>query len=37
VEIEPTRSRDRRRKEVASCGNRIVMSLKSYLMGRIES
>ena len=37
VEIEPTRTRDRRRQEVASCANQIVVSLKSYLMGRIES
>jgi len=37
VEIEPTRTRDRRRQEVTSCANQIVMSLKSYLMGRIES
>ncbi len=37
VELSPIRSRDRRRQEVASCANQIVLSLKSYLMGRIES
>ncbi len=37
VEMMPTRSRDRRRQEVTSCAQQIIMSLKSYLMGRIET
>jgi diguanylate cyclase (GGDEF)-like protein/PAS domain S-box-containing protein len=37
VELEPTKSRDRRRQEVSTCANHILIGLKSYLMGRIES
>ncbi|MGV3486839.1 MAG: diguanylate cyclase domain-containing protein [Planctomycetaceae bacterium] len=37
VELAPVRTRDRRRKELETCANQIVMGLKSYLMGRIET
>jgi hypothetical protein len=35
VELDPIKSRDRRRQEASTCANQSVLSLKSYLMGRI--
>jgi diguanylate cyclase (GGDEF)-like protein/PAS domain S-box-containing protein len=35
VELDPIKPRDRRRQEASTCANQIVLSLKSYLMGRI--
>jgi diguanylate cyclase (GGDEF)-like protein/PAS domain S-box-containing protein len=37
IELEPTKSRDRRRKEVATCANHVIIGLRSYLMGRVEA
>ncbi len=37
VSLSPVRTKDRRRKEVSTCANQIILSIKSYLMGRIES
>ena len=37
VELEPTKSRDRRRQEASSCANQIIIGLKGYLMGRLET
>jgi diguanylate cyclase (GGDEF)-like protein len=37
IELSPVKIRDRRRQEVDTCANQIVLGLKSYLMGRFES
>jgi diguanylate cyclase (GGDEF)-like protein/PAS domain S-box-containing protein len=34
VELEPTKTRDRRRKELSICADQVIVSLKSYLMGQ---
>jgi len=35
VNLRPLRSRDRRRRELDACANRVIASLRSYLMGTI--
>ena len=37
IELSPVKTRDRRRQEVETCSNQVVLALKSYLMGRFES
>lgn len=37
VELSPVRHRDRRLKEIDLCSNQVILGLKSYLMGHIES
>jgi diguanylate cyclase (GGDEF)-like protein len=37
VEVAPVRTRDRRRQEVETCTHQVILALKSYLMGRVES
>jgi len=37
IELSPVRTRDRRRQEVNTCAQQVVLALKSYLMGRFET
>ena len=36
IELQPLRNRDRRNQELSTCFNRVVSSLRSYLMGEIK-
>ena len=36
IELQPIRNRVRRNRELSSCFNRVVSSLRSYLMGEIK-
>ena len=36
IQLQPTRNRDRRNEELSACFNRVISSLRSYLMGEIR-